>query len=71
MGMREIEEQSMNPIHEKKHEATYEIRENNEIVCAYLCGAKWSHPAGTKQEKLRSIFESHLAYFKRPGMEIL
>lgn len=71
MTTREIAEQSTPPIHEKKHEPFYEIREDNEIACSCLCGAKWSHPAGTKPEKLKSIFESHLAYFKKPGMEVL
>jgi hypothetical protein len=54
-----------------KHNPTYTIRPDNEIQCDCACGAMWVHPAGTKEEKLKSIHESHLRYFNKPKMETL
>lgn len=36
-----------------------------DIVIACSCGAVWSHPMGTTDEKVQSVFQSHVAYAQR------
>lgn len=54
-----------------EHEATMKIRDDQEIQVNCSCGAMWSHPEGTKTEKVLSVFESHKLYFNKPKMVTL
>lgn len=42
----------------------------NGILITCSCGAEWSHPAEATEEKIASIFESHIAYSKRMAMKV-
>lgn len=39
------------------------------VTCS--CGAIWSHKIGETKEQIKSIYESHLAYFKHKPMETI
>lgn len=47
------------------------IRPNGDIEINCSCGALWTHPEGTTDEKMESIRLSHISYFDRPAMKTL
>lgn len=55
---------------ELEHKITrFRLPGSNDWRVECSCGASWTHKKDETEEKIESIFQSHLRYFNRPKME--
>lgn len=54
-----------------QHTVVYIRRPSGEWQVDCSCGALWTHKADETEERMSSIYQSHLAYFNRPPTQVL
>lgn len=59
------------PVFDPNHTLRRHARTNGDWEINCSCGAMWTHKSNETQEKMQSIYESHLKYANRPKMETL